>query len=119
MKWKPVLDGALRERAEASVREIAQALEGETPGMEEASYGGGYSGLALFHGYLARVEEDERRVKFAEERLAEAMTGMSGNDSSLSFFCGSPGLKPTSRLGSRRSQREASLTSCAIHGLLL
>ncbi len=92
MKWKPVLDGALRERAEASVREIAQALEGETSGMEEASYGGGYSGLALFHGYLARVEEDERRVKFAEERLDEAMTGMSGNDSSLSFFCGSPGI---------------------------
>src|SRR5215208_2021358 len=50
--WRPLLDGAWRERALETVGAIAECLR-DWP-VRDASLAGGTAGLAVFHTYLAQ-----------------------------------------------------------------
>lgn len=80
--WKPLLSGALRERARDAAREIADALARvscfEEPGPRaagvQASLGGGAAGLAVAFSYLAAADVTpgaaERASAFLDSAIA-------------------------------------------------
>ena len=95
-RWRPLLEGALREQALGAVRDIAEALrdpilggaqagaESDATVVEDFSLCTGLAGIALFHGYLAEAglpgdaREVARRVlEEAEAALAEQKMGPS------------------------------------------
>lgn len=85
MSWHPLLEGDLAERARALIHQIAAS----STHMESGS--GGPAGLALFYGYLARFEEDERFAVKAQEHL-DKVYERAGLSLQAGFFEGFPGL---------------------------
>jgi hypothetical protein len=57
--WKPLIQGALAEEVEAALTAIAETLETSPPDAQGFSLSTGYSGIALFFGYLSSARSDE------------------------------------------------------------
>jgi hypothetical protein len=89
--WRPVLEGALRRRALASVSEIAAALP--TLARREsldASLAGGHAGLAVACAYLARAGFGGRRK--AAKHFGRAAQIMSAENAGPSLHGGDTGV---------------------------
>ncbi len=89
--WRPVLEGALRRRALASVNEIAAALSTlARRGSLDASLAGGHAGLAIACAYLARAGFGGRRE--AAKHLGRAAQIMSAENAGPSLHGGDTGV---------------------------
>ncbi|HEV2763533.1 MAG TPA: lanthionine synthetase LanC family protein, partial [Pyrinomonadaceae bacterium] len=78
--WRPLLEGALRERALATVDEIVAALPGpESALISDASLARGAAGLAVLSAYLARAGRDDGTnailfLQHAAQRISDEPT---------------------------------------------
>ena len=99
--WRPLLEGDLAAQAWETVGAIAQALESWSPGGPEAgqredgvSIGGGATGRALFHGYLAHAGGPgaERHAARAEQLLEEAIEALATTPLLPTLYSGFTGV---------------------------
>jgi len=80
-KWRPILDGALAERARTSIDDIVNALPDPSyAGIANPSLAGGNAGLALLCGYLALTgyDDEENAVHFLEKAIQAVSTDQVG-----------------------------------------
>jgi class I lanthipeptide synthase len=75
--WRPILDGAARERALETVRTIATRLSAKSSELDDPSLTSGCAGLALLYAYCAKAEPDDDDEEIATQFLlrAIALTG--------------------------------------------
>jgi hypothetical protein len=88
-----LLDAGPADRAEATIAEIAAAVE-ERPGRlrEIAGVAHGAAGAALLHAYLARATGDGRSEERALAWLGRALDGVGDSASDVSLFVGVAGI---------------------------
>lgn len=103
VEWAPLLAGGEALRARAVVREIAEALEDppscwlppDTPAefspVANAALGMGRAGIALFFGYLWRVEGNEAHAETARRLIAEVSNTVAARAIGPSFSSGFTG----------------------------
>jgi class I lanthipeptide synthase len=103
MEWTPLLAGDDALRARAVVHEIADALEdppscwlppdapAEFSPVANAALGMGRAGIALFFGYLWRVEGNEAHADTARRLIAEASRTVAARTMGPSFSSGFTG----------------------------
>jgi lantibiotic biosynthesis protein len=90
MSWRPLLEGALEDRAWESVQAIVNDLEiGHS--VVEPSLAGGTTGLAVFHGYLAQTERGQDQAAIARRYLERATGALADNPTSASLYAGLTG----------------------------
>jgi hypothetical protein len=95
--WRPILDGDLRERADRTLTEIAEALDrlagGDDPGeLAPGSLGSGAPGLAVFFAYLDRVRPGCGHAERAERLLDIAFDAAAARPLDMTLFAGFPGV---------------------------
>lgn len=73
MGWKPLLMGEDAGKASEILRSIEVSLERAIPVVQEPSLSSGYTGLALFHGYMAAAYGEAHATDIAERRLDTAL----------------------------------------------
>jgi len=89
-RWKPVLEGPLRERALAVTYSIAESLRRRA--LREASLSGGTAGLAILYAYLARARSGYGDQEIAMKFLSKAGGAMAATRMSPFFFGGFTGI---------------------------
>ena len=89
-KWKPVLDGDLRERALAATYEIAEALRKRS--IKDPSLASGKAGLAIFYAYLAKARSGCGDKQTARRFLNEAADAVSAQRMTPDLFGGFTGV---------------------------
>ena len=98
-----ILDGDLREEAEARVRAIARELarpygewalsqRADDTGLRTVSLGLGRCGLAVFYAWLWRSGLDEGASEHAIRLLEESIGLLPSQNMDASFFCGFPSV---------------------------
>ena len=99
-KWKPVLDGDLRERALAATYEIAETLRKRS--IKDPSLASGKAGLAIFYAYLAKARSSAGDEKRAFRLLEGAVDAISATRMFPDLFGGFTGIAWTmAHLGDR------------------
>lgn len=71
--WRPILDGATRDRALETVRTIATGLSGKSSELDDPSLTGGCAGLALLYAYCAKAEPGDDDEEIAIQFLLRAI----------------------------------------------
>ncbi len=96
--WKPILEGDLKERALASVIDIANALQKESPKFAEreawqtVALAGGLPGYALFYAYGARAFPGDDDEEIAAELLSQSIQILSKTRLNFSLYGGYTGV---------------------------
>jgi hypothetical protein len=92
MFWQPLLQGARKDRAWATVQGILEALAapGRAP-AEEPSLAGGSAGLAILHGYLAQAPHGQCHAE-AARCLEHALAASADHPTSASLYGGLVGV---------------------------
>ncbi len=100
--WRPLLEGELANQAWETVGAVAQALEAWSPDGDPAderldrgaSIGGGTTGVALFHGYLAKAmgQEAEHHAARAEQLLDESVEALAVTPMRAALYSGFTGV---------------------------
>jgi lantibiotic modifying enzyme len=93
MSWEPLLEGALKARAEESV----QAIVGELPTLEpdpavDPSLAGGAAGQALLHSYVAQCKGGSGHAALAGRHLYRAISAAADSPTSASLYSGLTGV---------------------------
>lgn len=89
--WRPLLSGAQREQALATVDKLAVSIGRQLGALQDPSLGRGQAGLALFYGQVANALESSWAADVAErclEGATEALTTEVMDSSLLSGFSG-------------------------------
>ena len=91
--WRPVLDGALRERALEVVHAIADSLRGSfLDRVEYASLACGHAGLAILFAYLDLAQPEEDYDETATQFLQRAINALSESAMLPSLYGGFTGI---------------------------
>src|SRR2546430_24152 len=91
--WRPILDGAMGERAWERIQTIADALRTFSPqNSPDASLAGGYAGLAVLYAYLDLANADQNYSETAVEFLTKAMDAVSSVRMFPSLYAGFTGV---------------------------
>jgi hypothetical protein len=92
MSWQPLLQGASKDRARATVEGILEdlAAPGWAPADEHSLAGGG-AGLAILHGYLAQARHGEGHAE-APRCLEHALAASADHPTSASLYSGLAGV---------------------------
>ena len=91
--WRPILDGALRERAFEVVHAIADSLRGSyLDRVQYASLGGGHAGLAILYAYLDLAQPEEDYDETAVQFLQRAINALSASAMWPSLYGGFTGI---------------------------
>ncbi len=81
MSWRPILDGALAERARLSIQQISLRLRAATrDGAPTADLAGGSAGVALFFAYLSELGGTDEDAADAVRLLEESVRALSRGD---------------------------------------
>src|SRR5688572_18872332 len=89
--WQPLFEGEERERIQASLDRITQALQPAAPWASQLdpSLGTGSAGLALFHAYRHLAEPDGGFLEPVEPWLEHVLAASPAIPSLFSGFAGS------------------------------
>lgn len=92
--WNPLLTGPLADRANHTLREIAEALPdaASRAGSPQASLASGLAGQALFYAYLALSTADEAAAERAAEFLERAADELANTPLPPHLYAGFPGV---------------------------
>jgi lantibiotic biosynthesis protein len=89
-RWTPILKGADASRATAAIASIARDLE-HMP-IENGTIAMGSAGIALFFGYLAKVDSCPAWFEAGQRLLANAVSTPLEHERRFSFMSGMPGI---------------------------
>src|SRR5260370_6884783 len=93
MPWRPLLEGAWKDRARESVRTIVDdLLRSKSEPAADASLAGGLAGQAILHGYLAPVENQSTHAKLVRDCLHHAADRMAEKPMEASLYSGLTGV---------------------------
>lgn len=90
--WKPILHGALRNKALAAVRAVAVALSGKPQRRIGPCLAGGAAGLSILYPYLSRSLADGGDDEIALRFLKQAAQAVSRVPMDRSFYDGFAGV---------------------------
>jgi lantibiotic modifying enzyme len=93
MPWRPLLEGALKDRARDTVRTIVDDLlrsNGQRGG--DATLAGGLAGQAILHAYLAPIEDRSKNAKLARDALHHAIDSMAEKPMEATLYSGLAGV---------------------------
>jgi lantibiotic biosynthesis protein len=93
VSWQPLLQGALRDRAQETLQAILDDLSplAREPGGD-ATLAGGAAGLAILHGYLARAGHGPEHANIAVHYLQHATAVMADKPAEASLYSGLTGV---------------------------
>jgi hypothetical protein len=93
MSWQPLLDGAARDRALATVQAIGDDLAAlDTNPAAGPSLADGTAGLAILHGYLAQTEHGQDHAVAAGRLLDTAVAVVEAGPTPASLYSGLTGV---------------------------
>lgn len=117
--WRPILEGALAERASEAVEAIAADLsDPERLGSANHSLALGDAGLALLFGYLAEAFPSQAYGEISGRYLDHAVESVAARSVSASLYPGFTGVAWTIEHLSRRSEGDEEDPNQAIDDLL-
>jgi len=102
-RWRPPLDGPLRDRSVSAIDDIARDLSRpyetwalnqypDPTGLRAVSLASGRAGVALFYHYLATARKSDRLSRLAEQYLEDAIDRVPQCVMLPSLFCGFTGV---------------------------
>ena len=92
MPWKPICRGSLRQQLFESVQDIARGLRESEADLEDVSYSGGKSGVALFFAYLASACGDAEAAACSARLMEQALETAGESVRTVGFFGGLSGI---------------------------
>ena len=91
--WRPILDGALRERAFAAIQAISDSLRGASfDKIQDVSLASGHAGLAVLYAYLDLTQPEEGYDETAVQFLRLAIDALSASAMLPSLYEGFTGI---------------------------
>jgi lantibiotic modifying enzyme len=92
MSWRPILQGACKDRAAETVQAILHDLPPEQGAEDEPSLAAGSAGLAVLHGYLAQTGNGPEHAAAAHRCLQHALAAVAARPATASLYSGLTGV---------------------------